>query len=388
MADKLQAILDAPTADGIVPGVVAMATTADRVLWHGASGVRDLSTGARMTEDTVFRLHSMTKAITSVAAMQLVEKGLLSLDAPIAEILPMLADPMVVDGFDAAGTAILRPARTTMTLRHLLTHSSGYGYEIWNADLARVHASLGLPARPHDWDSLAQEPLLFDPGTDWNYSISTDVVGKAVEAASGLSLGEYFASYIFRPLGMTDTGFAVTDAMRSRSVAIHARQPDGSAVAMAEEAPAPAAFMNGGGGLRGTAADYIRFLRMLLGGGTLGAGGSRILAPETVALMGQNHIGDLAFRPMLSAIADRSNDADFFPGMIQKWGLGFLLNTEAAPSGRSAGGMAWAGLANTYFWIDPVRGIAGVVLAQVFPFADTAVLDLLWKFEAGVYAAA
>jgi CubicO group peptidase (beta-lactamase class C family) len=383
MTDRLDLVLDGATADGRVPGVVAMAATADGVIYQGASGMRDIATKVPMTSDSVFWLASMTKAVTSVAAMQLVEQGLLALDAPVAEILPLLASPQVLDGFDAAGAAILRPARTTMTLRHLLTHTSGYGYEVWNADLIRAHQAMGLPPRAEDWAGLAREPLLFDPGTDWNYSIATDVVGKVVEAVSGLSLADYFTSHIFTPLGMHETMFAANAAMKARFVTVHARQPDGSAVATDYDPTAQLGFLNGGGGLRGTASDYIRFLRMLLAGGTLD--GARILAPATVAMMGQNHIGELIGRPMRSVVAHLSQDADFFPGMAQKWGLGFLLNTQVAPSGRSAGGMAWAGLGNTYFWIDPVRGVAGVVLAQILPFADPVVLELLWAFERGVY---
>jgi CubicO group peptidase (beta-lactamase class C family) len=182
---------------------------------------------------------------------------------------------------------------------------------------------------------------------------------------------------------MHETMFAANAAMKARFVTVHARQPDGSAVATDYDPTAQLGFLNGGGGLRGTASDYIRFLRMLLAGGTLD--GARILAPATVAMMGQNHIGELIGRPMRSVVAHLSQDADFFPGMAQKWGLGFLLNTQVAPSGRSAGGMAWAGLGNTYFWIDPVRGVAGVVLAQILPFADPVVLELLWAFERGVY---
>jgi len=383
MTAKLDAMLDAATrAD--VPGVVAMAATAEGVIYQGASGLRDIATGAPMTPDSVFWLASMTKAVTSVAAMQLVEQGRLALDAPIADVLPMLGTPQVLDGFDAGGMPMLRPARAVVTLRRLLTHTSGYGYETWNAELVRAHRAMGLPSRARDWAELAREPLLFDPGSDWNYSISTDVVGKAVEAVSGMPLAAYFTAHIFGPLRMHETGFALTAAMRDRSVALHARQADGSVVATGSDPTAGRDFLNGGGGLRGTAPDYVRFLRMFLNGGTLD--GVRVLEPETVASMGQNHIGELVGRPLRSGMAQLSRDADFFPGMEQKWGLGFLINTRTAPSGRSAGGLAWAGLANTYFWIDPARGVAGVLLGQMLPFADTAMLELLWAFERGVTA--
>jgi CubicO group peptidase (beta-lactamase class C family) len=336
-----------------------------------------------MTDDTVFWIASMTKAITSVAAMMLVEQGALSLDAPIATLLPALADPQVLEGFGPDGTPRLRPARGAVTLRQLLTHSSGYGYERWNADLARAHKALGLRRVPASWDELAREPLLFDPGTDWNYSISTDLVGKAVEAASGLDLGAFFQTRIFAPLGMTDSGFLLNDARRARLARVHQRQPDGGLLPIDFPVGDGRGFLQGGGGLCSTAADYMRLLRLLLAGGALD--GVRLLAPGTVAEMGRNQIGALRVRPMLTASPETSADADFFPGMVQKWGLGFLINTERAASGRSPGGLAWAGLGNTYYWMDPARGVAGVVMTQSLPFADPRALALLWAFERAVY---
>jgi CubicO group peptidase (beta-lactamase class C family) len=384
-AAAIDAALHRATEAQEIAGAVAMVTTASETLYQGCFGTSDLSTGAPLRPDSIFRLASMTKAITSVAAMQLVERGKLSLDAPIAAVLPHLAAPMVLDGFQGP-MPILRPAARPITLRHLLTHTSGLGYDVWNADLKRATDALGLPGRPTSVDELARFPLLFDPGTRWNYSISTDVVGHAVAAASGMAIDEYLATHVTGPLGMADTTFTLSDAQRPRLVAVHQRQPDGSLGAGQRPAGNGPGFLAGGGGLVSTAGDYTSFLRMLLRGGTLN--GARILAPETVADMARNHIGENRVVPMVSAMPSSSYDCDMFPGMEQKWGLGFLINTQPGPNGRSAGSLAWAGLVNTYFWLDPTAGIAGLILTQSMPFADPKALALLAALERGTYGLA
>ena len=384
-ATAIDAALRHATQTGQVAGAVAMATSGSDLIYQGCFGVTDLTTGKTLTQDAIFRIASMTKAITSVAAMQLVEQGKLSLDGPIAAVLPHLAAPMVLDGFDGPMPR-LRPAARPITLRHLLTHTAGFGYDVWNAELKRATDALSLPARPSTIDELARMPLLFDPGARWNYSIATDIVGHAIEAASGMAIDTYLATHVTGPLGMVDTTFTLTDAQRARLVAVHQRQPDGSLAAGDRPAGNGPAFLAGGGGLCSTAGDYTRFLRMLLRGGTLD--GARILAADTVAAMARNHIGAAEVVKMHSAIPASSYDCELFPGMVTKWGLGFLINTEAGPDGRSAGSLAWAGLVNTYFWADPVAGIAGVLLTQSLPFADPKVLSLLGALERGVYGRA
>ena len=384
-AAAIDAALRRATDTGEIAGVVAMATTASDLVYQGCFGVADLGTGRRLAANDIFRIASMTKAITSVAAMQLVEQGRLSLDGPIAAELPHLAAPMVLEGFNGP-MPILRPAAGPITLRQLLTHTAGFGYDAWNADLTRAATALGLPGRPTTIDELARFPLLFDPGTRWNYSIATDIVGHAIAAASGMPIDDYLATHITIPLGMADTGFTLSDAQRPRLVAVHQRQADGSLGAGDRPAGNGPAFLAGGGGLCSTAGDYTRFLRMLLRGGTLD--GARILSAATVTEMGRNHIGALDVLPMRSAMPASSYDCELFPGMVKKWGLGFLINTEAGPDGRSANSMAWAGLVNTYFWLDPTAGVAGVLLTQSMPFADPKALDLLGAFERGVYGQA
>jgi len=367
-----------------VPGVVAMAATRDGTVYQGAFGRRGLPDGAAMTADTVFWIASMTKAITSTAAMQLVEQGKLALDRPIADILPELASPQVLGGFDAAGEPKLRPARRPITLRHLITHTAGFVYDIWNAEMGRYMEKRGVPGIISCQNAALALPLVFEPGEKWDYGIAIDWVGKAVERASGQKLSDYFAEHLFGPIGMRDTVFKLSPDHRTRLARMHARGEDGTLASIEFEIPQEPEFEMGGGGLYGTAADYLAFQRVLLNRGH--ADGGEVLKPETVALMGQNAIGDLNVRLLKTAGPAYSNDAEFFPGMVKKWSLGFMISTEKVPGGRGAGSLNWAGLGNTYFWIDPATGVAGVILMQLLPFADRKSLALLDAFERAVYA--
>jgi CubicO group peptidase (beta-lactamase class C family) len=367
-----------------IPGVVAMAATANDVIYQGAFGKRDLSNDDAMTADSVFWIASMTKAITSAAGMQLVEQGKLSLDQPIGKVLPDLAAPQVLEGFDAKGEPKLRPAKSPITLRHLMTHTAGFCYNLWNGDMVQYLEKTGLPAITTCQNDALKTPLASDPGTRWEYGINIDFVGKAVEAASGKKLDAYLRDHLLTPLGMTDTGFKIGEAQRKRLVGMHARGPDGSLAPIPFELEQDPEFHMGGGGLYGTAGDYIKFTQMILNKGR--GNGNQVLKAETVAMMGQNHIGDLNMTKMISALPDFTNDVDLYPDMAKKWGLSFLINTAKTPEGRSPGSLAWAGLANTYFWIDPVRDVSGVILMQLLPFADKKCLEAFAGFESGVYA--
>ena len=371
---------------GDAPGVVAMAATRDGAIYQGAFGRRALPAGAAMTADTVFWIASMTKAITSTAAMQLVEQGKLALDRPVADILPELAAPQVLEGFDPAGEPKLRPARRPITLRHLLTHTAGFVYDIWNAEIGRYMEQKGIPGIISCQDAALALPLVFEPGEKWDYGIAIDWVGKAVERASGRKLGDYFAEHLFGPIGMKDTGFRLTPSHRARLVGMHARGEDGALAPIEFEIPQEPEFQMGGGGLYGTAADYLAFERLFLNQGR--ADGRQVLKPETVALMAQNAIGDLNVRLLKTAAPAYSNDAEFFPGMVKKWGLGFMISTVPVPGGRSAGSLNWAGLANTYFWIDPAAGVAGVRSPrQLIPVRRREGAGAADGFEQAVYAA-
>ena len=367
-----------------IPGVVAMAATGNEIIYQGAFGKRDLSKEDPMTADSVFWIASMTKAITAAAAMQLVEQGKLSLDEPIGKVLPDLASPQVLEGFDAKGEPKLRPANKPITLRHLMTHTAGFAYDLWNGDVVQYMEKTGLPGITTCQNAALKTPLMTDPGTRWEYGINIDFVGKAVEAVSGKRLDAYLHGHIFTPLGMSDTGFRIGEPQRKRLVGMHARGEDGTLAAIPFELEQSPEFHMGGGGLYGTAADYIKFAQMILNKGK--GNGNQVLKPETVAMMGQNHIGDLTMGKMTSAIAWATNDVDVYPDIAKKWGLSFMINTAKTPEGRSPGSLAWAGLANTYFWIDPARNVTGVILMQLLPFVDKKCLEAFAGFESGVYA--
>jgi CubicO group peptidase (beta-lactamase class C family) len=384
-SNGIDAVLRDAVDTGDVPSVVAMAADESGIVYEGAFGQRMLGGAQPMTIDTVFSIASMTKAITGTAAMQLVEQGKLTLDEPLGRFAPQLAEPQVLEGFDASGAPRLRPARRPITLRQLMTHTAGFGYDVWNADLHRYAEVTGKPGARTGLLAGLDAPLVFDPGERWEYGINIDWIGRIVEAISGEDLESYFRTHLFDPLGMPDTGFVPTDAQAARGAGMHERVPDGSLTGAPYQKPSFPEFFPGGGGLFSTGGDYLRFLQALLHGGSLD--GARVLKPETVALMGENHIGALDVLPMRTAEPAMSNDVELFPGMAKKWGLSFLINTEDAPTGRSAGSLCWAGLRNTYFWLDPRKRVAGVLLTQVLPFGDPAVLGLLDAFEGEVYKA-
>jgi methyl acetate hydrolase len=372
------------TAAERVPGVVAMAATDGGVIYEGAFGSRHLGHGPAMSRDTVFRIASMVKLVTSVAAMQLVEQGKLALEAPAPAIDPALASPQVLIGFDAAGAPRLRPATQPITLRHLLTHTAGFAYRLWDADALRYASALDrLP--PRQRALLPRSLLMFDPGTRWQYGTSIDWVGRIVEAVSGERLDVYFRKHILGPLGMADTGFVLSPSRRARQANAHRRKPDGSLVPQPLEKPTTPTAFSGGGSLYSTAPDYLTLVRMLLQGGQFN--GVRILRAETVARMGENHIGQIQAGILRTNNPALSNDVDFFPGIPLRWGLGHMINMEPGPNGRSAGSLTWAGLLNTYYWIDPAKRVAAVFMAQVLPFADRATLSLYGAFERGIYGA-
>ncbi len=362
--------------DGTIAGVVAMATDRDRVLYRGAFGLADMASASPMTADALFRIASMTKAITSVAAMQLVESGRLGLDDPAEEYLPALARPPVIDAFDSAtGDQRLRPAAKVMTVRHLMTHTSGLGYG-FTSPLLRDF-------KPRAGEQYPVGPLVFEPGEGWLYGTSTDWLGRLVESISGLPLDQYFRRHILDPLKMPDTFYNVPPDKQARLASVHRRQPDGSIVKEPNQPPAVVSSPIGGSGLSSTADDYARFLRMLLNGGELD--GVRILSAGSVAAMGQNHIGALAVPAIKTAMPERSNDFTFVADGRDKWGLGMLITTDHVRGKRSAGSLSWGGINNTYFWVDRARGIAGVILMQFLPFADPQALSVYDRFERGVY---
>jgi methyl acetate hydrolase len=374
---QIDAVLQARVAAREIPGVVAMAANEATVLYQGALGFRNMATATPMSPDTIFRIASMVKLLTSVAAMQLVERGKLKLDEPAENIDPTLAAPKILTGFDAKGVPQLRPAQKPLTLRNLLTHTSGLSYPLWDTNVGRyLKAARGNKALP-------RMPLMFDPGTRWTYGGGIDRVGRMVEIAAGQNLDRYFRDNITGPLGMNDTGFTVTEAQRARQASLHTRAADGKLVAQPLEKPKVPTNFSGGGSLYSTAPDYLTLLQALLGGGSLR--GTSILRPENVTLMSANQIGNLEAGILKTANPALSNDVDFFPGGRLGWGLGHMINVDPVPEGRKAGSLTWAGLFNTYYWIDPAMRIAGVIMMQILPFADKQALKAYREFERSIY---
>lgn len=372
----VDAALSGAVVRGEIPGVVAMAATRAGVIYQGAFGVADLPSRKPLQPDSIFRIASMTKPVTSAALMQLVEAGRLRLDDPAAKHLPELADLKVFERFNArTGAYTLRPAAKAITVRHLLTHTAGFGYN-FTSPVVRDF-------KPREGEQYAVGPLLFEPGEQWLYGTNTDWVGRLVEVISGQPLEAYFRDRIFTPLGMRETFYNVPEDKRSRVVTVHRRTADGTFTVEPVQPPLTIARPIGGGGLSSTAADYIRFLRMLLDGGTLE--GARVLSSGTVALMGENHIGSLGVPAVRTALPERSGDFAFVADGRDKWGFGFLIAAAQQPGKRSRGTLSWGGINNTYFWVDPARGVAGVILMQFLPFADTRALAVHDAFERAIY---
>ncbi|WP_156255716.1 serine hydrolase domain-containing protein [Sandarakinorhabdus oryzae] len=380
MRDRIRHALETTLAAGNIPGAVAVVGNSAGTLAEVAVGSKGPG-GPPLAQDDLFQIASMTKAIASVAAMQLVEQGRLSLDDDIGAVLPQLANPAVLEGFDEEGKPVTRPAAGPITLRQLLTHTSGFGYEFMSAELTQVR--LHHPAMPGSLAALAM-PLLADPGTRWIYGTSTDFVGLAVEAVSGMRLGDWLARHVTGPLGMSDTTFAFDAAVKARLTPLHVRTPDGGLMAFPIHfgGGEAAEYHGAGGGLVGTARDYLHFARMILNRGQLN--GARILRPDTVTEMASNQVTMPAGR-LTTNQPGFSSEFDLFPTMDCGFGLGFLINPEPGPDGRAAGSLAWAGIANSYYWIDPENDIAAVICMQHLPFGEPAALDVLRAFERAVY---
>jgi CubicO group peptidase (beta-lactamase class C family) len=366
---QIDALLKAAVDQKRVPMVVAMVTDAKGVVYEAAYGAK---------EDAIFAIASMTKPITSVAAMQLVEAGKIKLDEPAATYLPALASVRVLDN----GT--LRPPKTPVTVRQLLTHTAGFSYEFMRKELAEQVAKKQLPSMMAGGDGFLQAPLLHDPGTRWEYGINTDWVGRLVEKVSGRSLEAYFREHIFTPLGMTDSYFNVPAEKQARVVRRSQRRADGGL----DEQPAPPAkpstFLSGGGGLFSTAPDYLRFVRAMMAGGQLD--GRRILSQQSVAEMRKNQIGELTVRPFSSVVPQLAVDGATLPGALDKFGLGFALNSQTTGTLRGRNTMVWAGIYTTYFWIDTEKQIGAVLMSQMLPGGDPAALKVVEDFDRAVYA--
>lgn len=383
MSARLDDVLEQAVAAGRVPGVVAMAQKGGGAVYEGASGVRALGEPAPMTLDTVFRIASMTKAVTSTAAMQLVENGSMTLDTPVAEILPEWAEIKVLDSWDA-DEPVLREPRTTATIRHLASHTAGATYEFLSADHARLVGN-GHPGIMTGLRKSLDVPLAFDPGTAWLYGQNIDWLGLCVEAVSGKTLDQYFAEHILGPAGMDETGFRPTAAQRSRLAKVHMRDGNGTLIATELGFPEDPEFLPGGHGLYSTAGDYMRFLDVFRRNGK-GPDGTPILQPETIAVMTSDQSSGNPIVPLFTVSPALCLDAEFFPGSPKVHSTAFQINLEDQPGMRAGGSLAWAGIFNSFYWWDPRHDVTGVVLMQLLPFADPDAVGIFTDFERAVYA--
>ena len=368
-----------------VPGVVAMVTDRKGNIYEGAAGVRDLSTNAPMTTDSVFAIFSTTKAITGTCVLQCVEEGLLDLDAPAKNYAPALGKLQVLDGFDNSGNPITRAPKRDVTTRMLMLHTAGFGYDFFNAQYNRLAEDHGQPSVITASRGSIETPLLFDPGDQWEYGTNIDWAGQVVEGVRGKRLGEVMKDHVFDPLGMSDIGFVMNPSMASRRATIHLRGQDGSLdpqtdLVLTQE---PEVDM-GGHGLYSTVDEYMKFIRMWLNDGD-GANG-RVLKKETVAMAVKNGLKDHQKVVALPGVIPwLSNEAEFFPGLKKSWSFTFMVNDEQAPTGRPANSICWAGLANLYCWIDQNNRIGGFWATQILPFADASSFGGYIDFESTAY---
>ncbi len=367
-----------------VPGVAAAITDRNETIYAGAAGSRRLGRDEPMTPDSVCAIFSTTKAITGTVCLQLHEQGKLDLDAPAKRYAPAIGELQVIEGFEANGEPRLRAPKSDVTTRQLLLHQGGFAYDFFNETYNRLAEERGQPSVITATMKSLTTPMLFDPGTAWEYGTNIDWAGLVCEGITGKRLGQLMQEGVFEPLGMDDSAFTMTPSMSERYVTMHNRNPAGTLVPDDEFLldQMPEVHM-GGHGLHSTALDYAKFIRMWLNDGA-GPNG-RVLRPETVAMAAQNGLGEMKIKGLPGVIPTLSNYAEFFPGMPKSWGLTFMINDEDAPTGRPAGALAWAGLANLYYWIDRQNGIGGYWATQILPFADPASVGGFLEMETNVY---
>ena len=375
----LDDLLQRGVADDIAPGLAAAVLKPGGETFVSSAGVRGLDNPTPLTADTIFYIASCTKPVTSVAALQLVERGLVALDDPVGDLLPELADPQVLTGFDVAGEPITRPARSKITLRHLLTHTSGLAYDFTSVELTRYLSRKGLAFRQPEPPPI---PLVFDPGEGWIYGVGVDWAGRLIEAVTGQGLEVYCAANIFGPLEMKDTTFFPSPEQRARKASVHFHAANGCFIVAPFEMPMERHFWMGGAGLNAPVAEFMKFLT------ALACGGRPLLGPATFQAMMTNQVGRFDAGSIATADPMVSHDYRSFPGSPGRHGLAGVLNPEALAGGRSAGSLTWAGITNCYYWVDPTEGAAGVLMSQVMPFGDQSILDLFRRIEALVYTSA
>ena len=374
-ASEIDGLLAEAVGGGTVHGVVAMVVDRDGVLYEGVAGDAN--------PDTLFRNASMTKAVATTGALQLIEQDRLGLDQTVESVLPEFAELKVIEGFDG-DEPILREPAAKATIRQLMTHTAGLGYFFLNERLFRYGPATGMPNPLEGRKISLSAPLINDPATDWEYGVNVDWLGLVVERITGQTLGAYLTEHVYGPLGMTDSTFRPTDEQRGRLLPVRMRAADGSLQPTELDLPADPEWDAGGHGSYGTARDYARFIRAWLNDGELD--GRRVLRADTVTTAFEDHIEGIPQPEIMhSCVPELSNDVPALP-VPQGWGLGFHLVKVDLPGMRSAGTGDWAGIFNTYYWIDRAAGIGGLFMTQVLPFYDARIIDTLLALEVAVYA--
>ena len=377
---ELDQILEDAVAKQDAPFLVAMTGNTAGTTWSGSSGER--SPGQPASIDTVFRIFSMSKAVGSMAAMILMDRGLLSADATVESILPEFAELKVLDGFDESGPR-LRAPKVKATVRHLATHTSGLVYEFWNEDMPRYMVASGAVSILSGLTSSMNYPLQFDPGTRWDYGIGIDWLGRVVEKVSGKRIDRFCEEELFGPLGMHDTAFEVEAHTAARLSQVGIRGEDGHFSEYPLAPPPSPEFYGMGHALYSTAPDYMRFLRMVMNGGVLD--GARVISAAGLASMLENQIGDTPVGGLKSAVPPLSADAEFFPGRRKSHSMAFMRFEEDMPGMRQAGSQAWAGVLNSHYWIDPKSDVVGLLMTQSLPFFEPRFMATFEAFERAVY---
>ena len=377
---KVDEILEKAVEAGDIPFVVAMASNSKNIIYSGAFG--DAAKGREAQENSVFRVFSMTKAVGSVAAMILIDRGLLSMDTPVANILPNWNDLQVLDGWDG-DTPILRAPKTTATVRHLATHTSGLEYEFWNADMAKYLEVTKSPPILSGTKAALSCPLMTDPGTRWGYGPGIDWLGQIVEAVDGRRIDTFCQAEIFDPLGMNSTAFE-PDALTNRVADVSIRGEDGTFVPFEMAPPPKPEFYGMGHALYSTAPDYLAFLRMVLNKGVLN--GNRVLSQDAVAEMTADQMNGLSFERMVTVVPPLSADVVLPKGTTHSFA--FVRSEADVPNARRAGSQSWAGVCNTHYWIDPESDMAAVIMTQSLPFVEEPYLRTYRAYEEALYAMA
>jgi methyl acetate hydrolase len=380
MADLDKVISDA-VAQQDAPFLVAMVGNREGAIWSGAAGER--SPGKAAGLDTVFRIFSMTKAVGSMAAMILMDRGKLSADATVESIVPEFAQVKLLDGFDASGAPILRAPKVKATVRHLATHTSGLAYEFWNADVGRYMQATGAPTILSGLVASMNYPLQFEPGTRWDYGVGIDWLGRVVEKVDGRRIDQFCREEIFEPLGMQDTAFEVLPHMAARLASVGMRGEDGKFADFALAPPSNPEFYGMGHALYSTAPDYLRFLRMVMNKGTLD--GERIISAAGLESMLANQIGNIPIPCLKTTAPPITADAEFFPGRKKSHSMAFMRFEEDIPGMRNAGSQGWAGVLNSHYWIDPKADVIGLLMTQSLPFVEPRFANTYEKFERAVY---